>query len=68
MNKSNVNGDSIIVCGTPIPDTKGRANIPPKTAGKKIIQAGEIEIKLESNTAELINKLNKNKGNKGQGR
>ena len=62
MNTSNISGDSIILMGSPMP-TESSIDIPPKTAGKKIIEAGEIELKLESNTPELIAKLNKNKNN-----
>ena len=62
MNTSNVSGDTIIVMGSPMPTEKG-IDIPPKTAGKKVIEEGEIELKLESNTPELIAKLNKSKNN-----
>ena len=62
MNTSNVNGDLKIVMGSPIPTEKS-LNIPPKTAGQKVIEAGEIELNLEKNTPELIARLNKSKNN-----
>lgn len=60
MNTSKVNGDSGIFVGLPMP-TENSIDIPPKTAGKKVIEEGEIELSLEKNTPELIEKLNKNK-------
>ena len=60
MNRSNVDGDLMIVCGTPIPDDKGRADIPPQTAEKKVIEAGAlfVEFDLEDNTPEVLAQLN----------
>lgn len=63
MNKSNVSGDSKIVMGSPIP-TEDNINIPPKSAGEKIIEEGEVILKLEPNTKELIDRLDERKGNK----
>lgn len=60
MNTSKVNGDLKIVMGSPMP-TERSIDIPPKTAGQKVIEEGEIVLKLEQNTPELIAKLNKNK-------
>ena len=57
MNKSNISGDAIIVMGSPVPTEKS-IDIPPKTAGKKVIEEGEIVLSLEANTPELIAKLN----------
>lgn len=62
MNRSNVNGDLKIVMGSPIPTEKS-IDIPPKSAGEKVIEEGEIILSLENNTPELIAKLNKNKNN-----
>ena len=62
MDKSKVSGDSKIVMGSPIPKEKN-IDIPPKTAGEKVIEEGEIVLNLESNTKELLDKLNASKGN-----
>jgi len=62
MNTSNISGNVKIVMGTPIP-TEKEINIPPKTAGQKVIEEGEIVLNLEDNTPELIAKLNKSKNN-----
>lgn len=62
MNRSNVNGELKIVMGSPIPTEKS-IDIPPKSAGEKVIEEGEIILSLENNTPELIAKLNKNKNN-----
>lgn len=62
MNRSNVSGDLRIVMGSPIPTEKS-IDIPPKSAGEKVIEEGEVILNLESNTPELIAKLNKSKNN-----
>ncbi len=62
MNKNNINGDLKIVMGSPVPTDKS-LDIPPKTAGQKVIEEGEIVLNLEKNTPELIAKLNKRKNN-----
>ena len=62
MNTSNISGDAMIVMGAPMP-TEKTLDIPPKTAGKKVIEEGEIILNLENNTPELISKLNKSKNN-----
>jgi len=62
MNKSKKSGDLKIVMGSPMPTEKD-LDIPPKSAGEKVIEEGEIELKLENNTPELLHKLNKNKNN-----
>lgn len=65
MNKNNISGDSKIVCGTPVPENKENGiDIPPKTAGEKAIEAGEIILSVEPNTKELINKLEVQKAKK----
>lgn len=60
MNTSKKSGDTVVVMGAPMP-TENSIDIPPKTAGKKVIEEGEISISLEQNTPELIAKLNQNK-------
>lgn len=60
MNTSKVNGDLKIVMGSPMP-TENSIDIPPKTAGQKVIEEGEIVLSLEQNTTELIERLNQNK-------
>lgn len=60
MNTSKVNGDLKIVMGSPMPTEKS-IDIPPKTAGQKVIEEGEIELSLGQNTPELIKKLYQNK-------
>ena len=62
MNTSNVNGDLKIDMGSPMP-TETSIDIPPKTAGQKVIEEGEVTLSLEENTPELIAKLNKSKNN-----
>lgn len=62
MNKSNNSGDTKIVMGSPIPTEKD-INIPPKSAGEKVIEEGEIVIRLEPNTKELVDKVNAKEGN-----
>lgn len=62
MNRSNVSGDLKIVMGSPMPTEKS-IDIPPKSAGEKVIEEGEIVLNLESNTPELIARLNKSKNN-----
>lgn len=62
MNGENISGDTIVVCGTPIPDKDKNIDIPPKTAGKKVIEAGEITINLEANTKEIVDAVNKKYG------
>ena len=62
MNRSNVSGDLRIVMGSPIPTEKS-IDIPPKSAGENVIEEGEVILNLESNTPELIAKLNKSKNN-----
>lgn len=62
MNKSNISGDAKIVMGSPIP-TKENIDIPPKSAGEKVIEEGEIILNLEPNTKELVDKVNAKKGN-----
>ena len=57
MNTSNVNGDLKIVMGSPVP-TENSIDIPPKSAGEKVIEEGEIVLNLEPNTRELVEKLN----------
>ena len=57
MNTNNVSGDSKVVVGTPIPDEKG-INIPPEKAGEKVIEEGPVVLELQSNTQELVNKVN----------
>ena len=61
MNKSKVSGDSKIVMGSPIPK-ENEIDIPPKSAGEKVIEEGEIILSLEVNTPELLKKLEKQKG------
>jgi len=67
MNAEKVSGDSMIVCGTPIPDEK-KIDIPPKSAGKKVIEEGEVVINLESNTKELVDKVNRKYGKEDKDR
>jgi hypothetical protein len=62
MNGENISGDSIVVCGTPIPDENKNIDIPPRTAGKKVIEEGEITISLEPNNKEIVDKVNKKYG------
>ena len=62
MSKSNISGDTKIVMGSPIPK-ENDIDIPPKSAGEKVIEDGEIVLNLENNTKELIDRLNKSKGN-----
>ena len=62
MSKSNISGDTKIVMGSPIQKEKD-IDIPPKSAGEKVIEDGEIVLNLENNTKELIDRLNKSKGN-----
>lgn len=62
MIEANVNGDTIIVCGAPRP-SENNIDIPPKTAGKKVIEAGDVVINLEENTPELVEAINR-KNNK----
>lgn len=61
MDKSKVSGDSKIVMGSPIPK-EDSIDIPPKSAGEKVIEEGEIVLNLESNTKELLDKLDASKG------
>ena len=65
MNRSNVSGDLKIVMGSPMP-TERSIDIPPKSAGEKVIEEGEIILNLENNTPELMAKLNKSKNNEGR--
>jgi len=58
MNTSNISGDTIIVMGAPMP-TEKTLDIPPKTAGKKVIEEGTIILKVEPNNRELLEKLNR---------
>ena len=62
MDKSKISGDSKIVMGSPVPK-ENDIDIPPKSAGEKVIEEGEIVLNLESNTKELLDKLNASKGN-----
>ncbi len=62
MSKGNVSGDSKIVCGAPVPSERG-IDIPPKRAGEIVIEEGEIIIRAENNTPELV-KAVKEKYNK----
>lgn len=62
MDKSKVSGDSKIVMGSPVP-TEEELNIPPQSAGEKVIEEGEVVLNLESNTKELLDRLNASKGN-----
>ena len=62
MNTSNISGDTMVVMGAPMP-TEKTLDIPPKTAGKKVIEEGEIILNLEPNTKELVDKVNAKKGN-----
>lgn len=62
MSKSNISGDTKIVMGSPIPKEKD-IDIPPKSAGEKVIEEGEMVLNLENNTKELIDRLNESKGN-----
>ena len=41
----------------PMP-TENSMDIPPKTAGKKVIEEGVIELNVENNTPELLAQLN----------
>ena len=66
MDRSKVSGDSKIVMGTPIAKGKN-IEIPPKSADEKVIEEGEIVLNLESNTKELLDRLNASK-NKNQER
>ena len=61
MDKSKVSGDSKIVMGSPIPK-EDSIDIPPKSAGEKVIEEGEIVLKLENNNKELLDKLEAQKG------
>ena len=63
MNKSKISGDTKIVMGSPIPKDND-IDIPPKSAGEKVIEEGEIVLNLESNTKELLDQLNASKDNK----
>ena len=63
MNKNKISGDTKIVMGSPVPK-ENDIDIPPKSAGKKVIEEGEVIINLESNTRELLDKLNASKDNK----
>lgn len=62
MSMSNISGDTKIVMGSPMPKEES-IDIPPKTAGEKIIEEGEIILELENNSRELIEKLNNSKEN-----
>ena len=61
MDKSKVSGDSKIVMGSPIPK-EDSIDIPPKSAGEKVIEEGEIVLNLENNNKELLDKLEAQKG------
>ena len=62
MDKSKVSGDSKIVMGAPMPKEDKHITIPPEKSGTKVIEEGEIELKLEQNTPELLKKLEAQKG------
>ena len=62
MDREKINGDSILVFGTPIPDDKGHIDIPPKKAHKKVIEGAEIEISAMDYDDAILEKRNKKYG------
>ena len=62
MDKSIVSGDSKIVMGSPMAKKEKHIVIPPEKSGMKVIEEGEIEIKVEKNTPELIAALKRQNG------
>ena len=62
MDISKVSGDSKIVMGSPMAKEEKTIVIPPENSGSKVIEEGEIILRLEQNTPEILKKLEEQKG------